>query len=444
MANIQGGAKRRFGKQLSYSASVTALFLGAFVAPAQAQEAGAQFASAEDIIVTGSRRSSTVQESSINIAAVSAEKIESLGLANLTDASRSVPGIYVLDQGARGSARVIVRGLNADGLGSAEGIENDGGGTVATYVGEIPLFVNLKLNDMERVEYLFGPQGTLYGAGTLGGAIRYIPTKPKFDAATASIRSDFYSYSEGHGISGEGGITVNQPITDTFAIRASVDRVDDNGFIDYDYAVRQPGVSNPDPDFSDPADVAANINPVRDANFEETWSGRVAARWAPNDIFDATLTYYFQDQDVGARQISSRRSILSTGKYVSNQRVTEPSNNKNDLIALETITNLVFADLTVAAGYSRYKEKGSRDQTDLLIGLEYSYEAFPNFTAFTREDEKDTTTTFEPRLVSKLDGPLQFIAGAFYNRFNGWSQSLEFTPGYAQYNGINRPDNLEY
>lgn len=428
---------------LTRSASVMALALsGALIAPAV--QAQSQDATSEDIIVTGSRRSETVQDSTINISAIGAAEIENLGLVNLIDASRNVPGIYVVDQGARGSPRVIVRGLNADPLASAEGIANDGGGTVATYVGEIPLFVNLKLNDMERVEYLFGPQGTLYGAGTLGGAIRYIPNKPNFTAATTSVRTDFYGYDEGAGLSKQLGITVNQPLSETLAFRASVDRVDDQGFIDYDYLVRQVGVSNPDPDFSDPADVASNLTSKRDANTEKTWSGRAALRWAPTDRLDATISYMMQDQNVGARQISSDRSVLPTEKYTSNLRVLEPSRNKNQLLALESSLDLGFADLTMAAGYSRYEEYGQRDQTDLLISLEYSYEAFPEFTAFTREDEKDTTTTFEPRLVSKHDGPLNYIVGAFYNRFNGWTSTKEFTPGVAEFNGSSRPDALEY
>jgi hypothetical protein len=91
-------------------------------------------------------------------------------------------GVHLVDQGGRDGNRIIVRGLNADPIGGSEGVGNGTGGMVATYVGEVPIVLDLKLNDMERVEFLLGPQGTLYGAGTMAGAIRYIPRRPSFAA----------------------------------------------------------------------------------------------------------------------------------------------------------------------------------------------------------------------------------------------------------------------
>lgn len=403
-----------------------------------------------EIIVTGTRRSETVQDAPINISAVGAETIESLGLRDLRDVVRQTPGVFIVDQGPRQTNRIIVRGLNADPLGSGEGVGVTAGGTVATYLGEIPLYIDLKLNDMERVEFLLGPQGTLYGAGTLGGAIRYIPNRPSFTEQMLEVRGDAYGYSEGDDLSSDVGLTFNLPVSETFAIRGSVDRLDDAGFIDYIYTVQTPGVSDPQPDLTDPAAVAANLRRVNDANTEETLSGRIAARWAPTDWLDATLTYYFQDQEVGARQVSSHRGLLPAGEYESTLRVLEPNDRKDELLALEATIDLGFAELTSATGASRYTETGQRDQTDLLISLEYSYELFPSFTAFTREDQEDEIFNQEVRLVSTSEGPFSWIVGAFYNKYKSNAESREFTPGYdlfaiAELGGVNpRPDALEY
>ena len=91
------------------------------------------------------------------------------------------------------------------------------------------------------------------------------------------------------------------------------------------------------------------------------------------------------------------------------------------------------------------EEAGQRDQTDLLITLEYSYELFPTFTAFTFEDEETETFNQELRLVSTSDGPFNWIVGAFYNRNEYDALSSEFTPGYGAFAGFRTDLNdLEY
>ncbi|MDP1617371.1 TonB-dependent receptor [Phenylobacterium sp.] len=397
----------------------------------------------EELIITATRRNSTVQDAPINIAAVGAVEMQKQGLTDLSDVAKWVPGIHIVDQGSRSDNRIIVRGLNADPLGSDEGV-TAGGGTVATYVGEIPLYVDLRTNDLERVEILLGPQGTLYGAGTLGGAIRYIPNRPDFTAPMMEVRADAYQYSEAASLSGDFGVTFNAPLSDTFALRASFDRLQDSGFVDYNFLVQRPGISDPDPDFSDPSAVAQNLKHEKDANYEDVTSGRLAARWAPTDWLDGTLTYHFQDKDVGARQVSHRRSTLATGDYEAAGRVLEPNERWNELLALEVTADLGFAQLTSSTGKSRYTERGQRDQTDLLISLEYSYEAFPTFTAYTQEEAGQQVLSQEVRLVSDHEGPFSWILGGFYYELDSNSSSKEFTPGYAEWLGGNRPDALEY
>tara|TARA_R110002110_G_scaffold205066_7_gene416942 strand:+ start:64966 stop:67341 length:2376 start_codon:yes stop_codon:yes gene_type:complete len=410
----------------------------------------AQSGMLEEVLVTATRRSESVQDIPLNITALGAELIERERISDLSDLARRVPGMTVVDQGPRSGSTLTVRGLNVDAISAPEStVGNGGGDTVGIYIGEIPLYVDLSFNDMERVEVLIGPQGTLYGAGTLGGAIRYIPNKPNTEAVTAQLRGDIYDLSEANDLGYEGGVTINIPLVeDRLAIRASIDYEDDPGFIDYNFLVREPGVSNPQPDFSDPAAVRQNLRSKEDVNTVETTSGRFAVRYT-GDRLDSTLTYYYQESEIGGRQINHADSF-GTGDYESAHRYEEPSKRKTDLIALELVADLGFAELTSATGYSEYSEQGQRDQTDLLLAFEYGYEEFPGFSSFTREDQNEERFNQELRLVSTSDSPLNWIVGAFYNDFSIKQLNQEFTPGFDQFavdnfGGIQlRPDSLEY
>ena len=120
-------------------ASVSAVTLAAGAARAQEAEPVV----VDDIVVTGTLRgTSTVQDAPINIAAIGAEQIEQLGVGDLAEISRYVPGLYVVDQGPRNANRIVVRGLNIDPLG--ESVGQGAGGTVATYLGEVPISIDLK------------------------------------------------------------------------------------------------------------------------------------------------------------------------------------------------------------------------------------------------------------------------------------------------------------
>jgi len=407
----------------------TAMLLAPSLAVAQVED---------EIIVTATKRAESIQDIPINIAAIGGAEIEQLGVGDLSEIMAYVPGVSIVDQGGRDGNQIIVRGLSADPIGGGFGQAN-GGGTVSTYVGEVPLFVDLRLNDLQRVEVLLGPQGTLYGKGTMGGAIRYIPNKPSFDGQEFEIRAGAYTYKEGSGVSTDLGFTFNAPISDTFAIRGSLDHLNDQGFIDTPFIVNNPGAVNPED--------SANFSPQKDQNTENIFSGRIAARWEPTDNLDATLTYYFQEAKNGGRNESGRLGTLATGNYEAPTRVPEPNERDNELLALEVIADLGFAELTSATGIAKTTENGQRDQTDLLISLEYSYEFFPNFTAFTFEEDETQIFNQEVRLVSNGDKRYNWIVGGFYNKDEYRGLSSEFTPEYIDvYFGAPLPStgDLEY
>ncbi len=128
----------------------------------------------EEVMVTATRRAQSTTDVPYNISATTGEQLERAGITDFTKLARSVPGLVFTESGARDSglnSGLIIRGLNVSGSGNTDLI-SIASPTVSTYVGETPMFVNLHLKDIERVEILRGPQGTLYGSGSLGGTIR--------------------------------------------------------------------------------------------------------------------------------------------------------------------------------------------------------------------------------------------------------------------------------
>lgn len=399
----------------------------------------------EEVVVTGSRREENVMDIPINISAVGGEKIEDLRLDSISKIAYYTPGLTVVDRGPRDEVPdMMVRGLNTGGLGP--GFSSS---TVAMYLGDIPLQVDLKPVDLERVEVLIGPQGTLYGQGTMGGAIRYIPAKADPSGFSAKFRGSASSNSESSGLGQEYGATLNFAVTDTLAIRVNADSVQDPGFIDYNYVVRESGISDPEPDFNNPEEVAANLRRAKDANGEDTTSARINVRWLANDWLEANLWHYYQDTKAEGRQLAHQLSF-GTGPYESGMRYEEPNHYTNKLTSLELIGDLGFAQATMVYGQSEYEELGQRDQTDLLLDLDYGYDSFPSFSAYTREEVKDQSDTFELRMSSQHEGPFKWVAGYFQNKYVSDAISEEFTPYFDQFvvdnwDGVQlRPDSLEY
>ncbi|WP_218313285.1 TonB-dependent receptor [Alteromonas antoniana] len=442
------------GKPFAVSVVAGAVFTALSGTAAIAQEATVSEKQIEKIEVTATRRSGTLQEVPINISAITSETLAQQNIEDLDGVARWVPGLTVTDQGGRSDSPIIVRGLNTNSSGPGAD-----GGTVATYFGEIPLFLNLRLVDVDRVEVLIGPQGTLYGAGTLGGAIRYLPKKVDLDFTSGEVFGDIFSLSESDSMGGEGGFVFNAPIIEgELGVRASVNYFSNPGFIDYNYVVREGGVSLPDPDWDDPSSISENLRQVEDANGEDTLTGRIAVRWLPNDWIDSTLTYFYQKQDTEGRSITQHNALAPEnplsdiiGPYESAYRYEEPREKEDQLLSLEVTADLGFAELTSATGFSQFDAVGQRDQTDLLIRLDYSYEEFPAFSSYTEELDDQETFTQEVRLVSQNDGPLSWIVGGFYfnSEYNG--SSKEFTPNFDVYaievwgvDGNYRPDALEY
>ena len=185
----------------------------------------------EKVIVTGTRRSETASKVPFNITAIGEQALRE---ENITDAKKLINqsiAINAPENSARFADSVTVRGLNVSPV-NANNLEQFVKSTLAYYLDDTPLpNLGYRIKDVARVETLLGPQGTLYGAGSLGGTIRFITNKPKLGKTEGRVNTRFYKVAQG-GLSNDTDVVLNVPLGTTLALRASIARLDEKGWID--------------------------------------------------------------------------------------------------------------------------------------------------------------------------------------------------------------------
>ncbi|WP_156677762.1 TonB-dependent receptor [Sphingomonas profundi] len=436
--------------------------------PALAQEQVAQTDSSvgtvaadegNEIVVTATRRAVSLQDTPINITAVGAEQIQTQRLDDIRKLADFTPGVTAIDTGPRSTGSIVLRGIGAGDTSTTGANQNN---ALAIYLGEVPLYADFKLIDIDRVEALLGPQGTLYGLGTLSGALRYLPKRPNTDPSSFGGEVHARGYGKSHsGKAGyQGDVALNIPIVaDKIAFRTVIGYYYDPGFIDYNLLLQTPGTSLAQPggafsatsaNFNTAAPLGtqaqrdANLTSKKDVNFEKTFTTRNQLLLQATDDLKMTFTYAFQQTKTDGRQANGA-GVLGTGRYEGPWRYLEPSNRKSHLAALEVEANLFdFAQLVSATAYTKQKIKTNFDNTDLLLDLDYDYELFPAFSSYSPVNTEYEQINQEVRLVSTFSGPFSFVVGGFYNELQYDNFRAEYTPGYAAFTRSPRIDDLEY
>lgn len=435
-----------------------ATLLGAtFLAGFSATQAVAQTAATPDqtanvagsgnneIVVTGSRRSVTLQNAPINISAVSPEQLTREHIDDVRDLAAFTPGLTISDTGPGSTGTIVLRGLNASDTDSSGSNYSN---SLGIYLGEVPLYYDFKLLDIARVETLLGPQGTLYGLGTLAGAIRNIPNRPNLTDVEGEVHGRLYGKSHGSKVGYEGDGVVNIPIVrDHIAFRSATGYYYDPGFIDYPLLVQTPGVSLPQPSGTQsvtPAAYDANLMKRKDLNFEKTISTRNQLLFQTSDDFKVDFTYAYQQTKSDGGQYNSA-GVLGTGKYESAARYTEPTNRHAHLGSMEINANLFdIADLVATTAYTNVKTSFKGDNTDLLLDLDYGYESFPAFTSWNESTSIRKQFNQEIRLVSRHGGPFNWVLGGFYNDQKLKRDYAEHVPKHPWVDEATNPNELEY
>ena len=423
-----------------FTHSLIALAVIAGVQQVHAQEAEAQEAEKEEvehIAVTASRRSQSIVSVPYNISAIGGEVLKNAGINNLGDLTRRIPGVSYTDRGARSGAftsSIAMRGLSLeDGRVSGPLYTAPG---VSTYVGETPLFTGIRFYDIERVEILRGPQGTLYGSGSLGGTLRFIPNAPDTEFGFVEIDTTISQTKNGDGLDNQTNMVFNLPVSDRFAIRGNLGVDNRAGWIDQprSYVLDPAGVpvpANNDDFLNSPAQFMA-----RDGiNHEDSVYGRLSALWQVTDDTKLTLAYNKQDDESGSNPARAV-DYLDLGEYDSAALTPEPYEGEAELISLDVETHLGFATFTASMSTYESEQRLQSDQTGVYEQYDFyaaSYGAMPRPLVADFSSNDDSADIIEVRLVSDYESSLSWVIGAFYMDQDIAIRNFQFFRGYADW-----------
>lgn len=459
-----------FNKSIVSSAVSTALIMSVSSFSVSAQDAPeAEKGKLERIEVTANRRSQSIQDVPYNISAVSGAELEDAGIVDSSELMRNVAGVTVVDRGYRNSGAVsgiIIRGINVDG-GANGDVALSAVPTVASYINDTPMYANFILKDIEMVEVLRGPQGSLYGSGSLAGTVRYRMNRPDTDFFYGSASANLSQTEGSEGFNLNTDVMVNLPITDNFAVRANLGKINNDGIVDYtnvyNLADNNRGSvgafpsENFDPnngfsssaDYNPPAidgDVATGGNTFRsvdDADTVDITYGRVSAFWQTTDELSFLLSHQFQEDEIGGRRQVTRGTNWVDGTeqdyndYENGAVLLEPSDRDVSLTALEVEWNLGFATLTSSS--SSYTHEGSSisDNTGFYAKNSWFsdlYYGTPRPLAVAERGYKEDAFVQEVRLVSnERKANIDWVVGAYYMDQDTLSTQDSYMPGYQEW-----------
>ena len=370
----------------------SALFMGAALAaigsPALAQQAQTtRSTQVEEVVVTAEKRSESVQKVPLAISALSGARLAREGADKFEDIALMAPSVSFSNNGST-EDKVVMRGITAGSFFEAQ--------TAATgyYLNDIPLTssftsggTDLRLFDVNRVEVLRGPQGTLYGAGAMGGAIRVITNQPNLDAYHAEIEAtgaDVASRAADFDVNG----MLNLPIIkDQLALRTVLTYRDDGGYI---------------------KDPTLGTN---GANGSHIFGARSALEWQPTDALSVTLTGIYQDDKYdGVSTIDTNiHNQPIYGDLTEHTLYQEPGTATTSVGNLAIKYRMPWATLESSTSYSQNATESTVDETTVLGVL------LPGSPGYISQlPDTDHSFVQEVRLVSTATTPLKWIAGAYY------------------------------
>src|SRR5277367_2202326 len=398
---------------------------------ASATEAGAATDTAADtglaeIVVTAERYTSTIQNTPISITALTGDQLNAAGITSLEDVIREVPGLSMRSSGP-GLTELEARGLASNG-GAAP--------TVGFYLDEIPLsppavsqsgkiVIDPDLYDLDRVEVLRGPQGTLYGSGSMGGTVKLVTNQPKLNTFEGSFQGTL-SDTEGGSGNGGGSVMLNLPAGDMLALRLVATDTYRSGWLDRvvvsPFPQDLPGAPGlPPPVLRTPNVLDAPVQSVStNVNTESLYGGRSTLLFQPNADFSNTLSFFYQRLVMGGYDLVDGPPGPSYQAHYEPFDIPEPIADTIHIYSNTFVVNLGFADLTSATAYW---ERQEHQQQDASESSSYANDVYPYESMPYTETDNSQQCSQELRLSSRNDDRLHWVAGAFFSDLHSlWNE----------------------
>jgi iron complex outermembrane receptor protein len=399
-------------------------------AQAQAVNQPTEASQGDLIIVTATKRASTVQDVPFSINAQTQEDIQRANANTIEDISRNVAGLTVQNLGP-GQSQVSVRGVSAGQIVRDQpGVKEQVGVYLDESVVSLSLFTpDFDLFDLNRVETLRGPQGTLFGSGSVGGTLRYITNQPRLGRMEGTVEANLNKVTDGE-IGGHLKGAINAPLGDTAAVRAVAYYTKYAGFIDA-------------------------IGPAAgdDVNEGKRYGGRLAVLWKPTEELSITPRVVYQKVQTDGfnreefynfyeNQFTSPSNPGGPGKRTQYLKLREEFEDETLLADLTASYAFSGVELTSITSYINRDILVSRDASALTGSVGISFSGLPagpsgaidpdvaNLASNLRDTTDLKQWTQEIRLASTGDGPFQWLIGGFYSDVDReYAQRLP-TPGY--------------
>ena len=367
-----------------------------------AEKKGYRNSGIEEVTVTANKREQDLQDVAMSLSALTGDDLNRIGAVGAQDYLAQIPGVNYNAQG-KGRSPVIVRGIST----ISTTILSDAQSTSAIYIDNLPslqrwgAWTNTDPNtfDVERVEVLRGPQGTLFGSGALGGALRVINNKPNASEFQSSIDLG-QSFTQGGDDSNSINAMLNIPLVDDeLALRVVAFSRNDGGYID---------------------------NTRRDeknVNGGEMEGGRLMLAYMPNEDLSLRLTATHQ-ADIVDDSSATFRDKDDGPRYAYDGVIPEFSDVSISIYNLSADYDLGDALLTSSTTYSKRDSLINLDLASLVDAI-FDTGLDPDENGYSLTEEVETFAQ-EIRLVSQGDGPMQWTVGAFYldqkiDTFQDWT-----------------------